>query len=95
MKELLKYLETIPADESKWKGDCFVFDQRVAVGHGLKEGDWSVCHACREPLSAEDTKRPEYENGISCHHCKDSLTPEKEKAFRDRQRYYAEKYRDA
>ncbi|MGH1457158.1 MAG: rhodanese-related sulfurtransferase [Alphaproteobacteria bacterium] len=92
---ILKYLETIPADESKWKGDCFVFDQRVAVGHGLKEGDWSVCHACREPLSHEDTLRAEYENGISCHHCKGSLTPEKEKAFRARQKHYADKYSDA
>lgn len=92
---ILDYLEAIPADESKWKGDCFVFDQRVAVGHGLKEGQWCVCHACREPLTQEDTQRPEYENGISCHHCKDTLTAEKEKAFRDRQRYYAEKYKEA
>ena len=48
---ILKYLEAIPADQSKWKGDCFVFDQRVAVGHGLEESDWQVCHACREPIS--------------------------------------------
>lgn len=89
---ILKYLEAIPADESKWKGECFVFDQRVSVKHGLEEGDWKVCHACREPLSAEDVERPEYENGISCHHCKDSLTPERERALRSRQKHYAEKY---
>ena len=89
---ILDYLEAIPADQSMWKGDCFVFDQRVSVGHGLEEGDWKVCHACREPLSAEDTKRPEYEKGISCHHCKDSLTADREKALRDRQKFYAEKY---
>ncbi|MBX2834680.1 MAG: rhodanese-related sulfurtransferase [Micavibrio sp.] len=89
---ILDYLEAIPADQSKWKGDCFVFDQRVAVGHELKEGEWVVCHACREPLSPEDCARAEYENGVSCHHCKDSLTPEREKALRDRQRFYAEKY---
>jgi len=89
---ILKYLETIPADESTWKGDCFVFDQRVSVGHGLEEGDWKVCHACREPLSAQDCERTEYENGISCHHCKDTLTPEREKALRDRQKHYAERY---
>ena len=89
---ILKYLEAMPADESKWKGDCFVFDQRVAVGHGLKEGEWKVCHACREPLSAEDCERPEYEKGISCHHCKDTLTPERERALRDRQKHYAERY---
>ena len=58
---ILKYLEAIPADESKWKGECFVFDQRVSVKHGLEEGEWKVCHACREPLSREDTDRPEYE----------------------------------
>lgn len=86
---ILKYLEAIPADQSKWEGDCFVFDQRVSVGHGLKEGDWKVCHACREPLSADDVKRPEYENGISCHHCKNNLTPEREKALRDRQKHYS------
>ncbi len=89
---ILKYLEAVPADESKWKGECFVFDQRVSVKHGLEEGDWKVCHACREPLSAEDVERPEYENGISCHHCKDSLTPERERALRSRQKHYAEKY---
>lgn len=92
---ILKYLETVSKDDSKWKGDCFVFDQRVAVGHGLEESNWKVCHACREPLSAEDCKRPEFEHGISCHHCKDTLTPEREKALRDRQRFYAKKYADA
>ncbi len=91
---ILKYLEAIPADESKWKGECFVFDQRVSVKHGLEEGEWKVCHACREPLSREDTDRPEYESGISCHHCKDSLTPEREKALRARQQHYAERYGD-
>ncbi len=89
---ILQYLEEIPAESSKWKGDCFVFDQRVSVGHGLVEGDWKVCHACREPLSAEDTQRPEFEHGISCHHCRDSLTPAREKALRDRQKHYAERY---
>ena len=89
---ILQYLEEVPQEESKWKGDCFVFDQRVAVGHGLEEGDWKVCHACREPLSAEDCEHPDYEKGISCHHCKDSLTPAREKALRDRQKHYAERY---
>ena len=89
---ILKYLEDVPEEKSKWKGDCFVFDQRVAVGHGLEKSDWKVCHACREPLSAEDCQRPEYEKGISCHHCIDSLTPAREKALRDRQKHYAEKY---
>ncbi len=89
---ILKYLETIPADNSKWNGDCFVFDQRVSVGHGLQEGNWSVCHACREPLSADDTNHPSYEKGVSCHHCADSLTPERERALRERQKHYNAKY---
>ncbi len=92
---ILDYLETIPAEESKWDGECFVFDQRVSVGHGLAEGDWKVCHACREPLSAEELKRPEFEKGVSCHHCVDTLTPEKEKALRDRQKHYAARYDEA
>lgn len=91
---ILKYLETIPADQSTWKGDCFVFDQRVAVGHNLEEGDWVVCHACREPLNTEDQARPEYEKGICCHHCAGTLTPERERALRDRQKYYSDKYAD-
>jgi len=92
---ILKYLEAIPADQSTWKGECFVFDQRVSVGHGLQEGDWAVCHACREPLSAEDLQNPAYEKGISCHHCKGSLSPEREKSLRARQQYYAGKYVEA
>tara|TARA_B100001989_G_scaffold233340_1_gene193172 strand:+ start:149 stop:1090 length:942 start_codon:yes stop_codon:yes gene_type:complete len=91
---ILKYLETIPADNSKWKGDCFVFDQRVAVGHGLKEGEWTICHGCREPLEAVDLQRPEYEQGVCCHHCAADLTPERAKAFRNRQKHYTTLYGD-
>ncbi len=92
---ILKYLETVPAEESKWEGDCFVFDQRVSVGHALEEGDWKVCHGCREPLSPEDTQRAEYEEGISCHHCLDNITPERLKALRDRQAHYRAVYKDS
>lgn len=88
---ILKYLEAVPADRSKWRGECFVFDQRVSVGHGLREGAWGLCHACREPLSPEDMDRPEYEAGVSCHHCRGSLTPERERALRARQKHYAAK----
>ncbi len=87
---ILKYLENVPGDESKWDGECFVFDQRVSVKHGLKEGDWKVCHACREPLSKDDIARQEYENGISCHHCIETLTPEREKSLRARNEHYKE-----
>ncbi len=89
---ILKYLETIPAETSKWNGECFVFDKRVSVGHGLLEGDWTVCHACREPLSAEETHNPAYEKGVSCHHCIDSLTPERAKSLRERQKHYNERF---
>ena len=89
---ILKYLETIPADQSKWKGDCFVFDKRVAVGHGLKEGDWTICHACREPLSKAETELPSYEQGVSCLHCIQDLTDERAAMLRQRQHYYENHY---
>src|SRR3546814_6828023 len=57
---ILKYLESVPEEESKWHGECFVFDQRVAVGHGLAEGEHSLCHACRMPVSPEDRASPFY-----------------------------------
>lgn len=88
---ILKYLETIPTEKSKWKGYCFVFDQRVSVGHGLKEGEWKLCHACQKVLSPIDCERKEYEHGISCHHCIDRLTSESKKALEERQKYYNER----
>lgn len=87
---ILDYLEAIPADQSTWEGDCFVFDQRVAVGHGLQEGDWEVCHGCREPISAEDTERPEYEKGVSCHNCHDNLTEDRIASLRQRHAHFLE-----
>lgn len=83
---ILRYLETIPEEESRWQGDCFVFDQRVSVGHGLAEGPHQFCHACRLPLAPEDIKRPEYERGVSCHQCFDSRTDEDRARYRQRQR---------
>lgn len=92
---ILQYLEEVPKEQSKWDGECFVFDQRVSVKHGLEEGSWSVCHACREPLSEADTQRAEYENGVSCHHCVGTLTPEREQALRQRKDHYAQRYGEA
>ncbi len=66
---ILKYLETVPAAESLWQGECFVFDQRVAVNHALEEGSHEQCHACRHPLSAADKQSPHYHAGVSCPHC--------------------------
>lgn len=92
---ILKYLETIPADQSKWKGDCFVFDKRVAVGHGLQEGSWTICHACREPLSLEETQSAAYEQGVSCPHCIENLSEERAQMLRQRQNYYENYYSKA
>ncbi|MHC0052203.1 oxygen-dependent tRNA uridine(34) hydroxylase TrhO [Actibacterium sp. D379-3] len=86
---ILKYLEETPQDESLWHGECFVFDERVSVGHGLAEGPHSLCRACRRPLTPEDLKRPEYEEGVSCHHCVGDHTEERRARFRERQRQIA------
>jgi UPF0176 protein len=92
---ILKYLEEVPAEKSSWDGECFVFDKRVAVGHGLSESsDWTICHGCREPLSQAETKRDDYELGVSCLHCIDDLDDERAAMLRQRQAYY-EKSREA
>lgn len=85
---ILKYLETIPAEESKWQGECFVFDKRVAVTHGLSEGTFTICHGCREPLSEQDTKQDSYEEGVSCPHCFESLSPQRAAALRMRHKHF-------
>ena len=73
---ILKYLELIPPEKSLWDGECFVFDQRIAVGQGLEVGAHEQCYACRHPVSIEDQQSPKYRAGVSCPHCFDSL-PEK------------------
>jgi UPF0176 protein len=83
---ILKYLETVPEAESLWQGECFVFDQRVAVKHGLEVGEFDQCYACRMPLSPEELKSPQYTAGISCPHCYSSLTEEKKKSLTERQK---------
>ncbi len=81
---ILKYLEEIPADQNLWNGDCFVFDQRIAVGHGLKQVDYAMCPSCRWPVGVADRESPKYIEGISCPHCHDSLTPERKAALAER-----------
>ena len=83
---ILKYLEEVPKDNSKWTGECFVFDSRVSVKHGLKEGIYSLCYACRMPLSPNDLNRSEFEKGVSCHLCINSNDDERKERFRERQR---------
>ena len=82
---ILKYLETIPETDSTWLGDCFVFDQRVSVEHGLAPGKYKMCHACRLPLAPEDLKSKNYQPGVSCPKCYGSHTPEQQKRFKERQ----------
>ncbi|WGV28728.1 rhodanese-related sulfurtransferase [Halotia branconii] len=74
---ILKYLESVPAAESLWQGECFVFDERVAVGQGLTLGSHELCFCCGRPISEEDKISPKYEEGISCTYCFDSLTEDK------------------
>ena len=83
---ILKYLEEIPQEQSTWDGECFVFDGRVSVGHGLKEGPHLLCHACRRPILPEDRTKPEYEHGVSCHLCLDETSEDDKARFRERQK---------
>lgn len=66
---ILKYLEAVPADQSLWQGECFVFDERVAVTHGGQPGSYDLCRACGHPISKSEQATPEYVEGISCPHC--------------------------
>ncbi len=83
---ILKYLEEIPAENSLWDGDCYVFDRRVSVGHGLVRGDYDSCHACRRPISPADKLHPAFERGCQCHHCVDEYSTQDRARFRERQR---------
>jgi len=82
---ILKYLENVPEDDSTWSGDCFLFDQRVAVGHGLSQSDYTQCHACRMPLSPEERSSDKYIEGVSCPHCFDTRTDTQRLRYRERQ----------
>ena len=83
---ILQYLEDVPQEDSRWEGDCYVFDGRVAVGHGLARTDWTACYGCGQPLSPEERADPAFEEGVSCAHCIDRLTEEKAASLRERQR---------
>jgi len=83
---ILKYLEDVPPKDSLWEGECFVFDGRVAISHGLNLGHYESCHGCRHPISEEDLWSPHYERGVSCPHCYSTLTPQKRASARERQK---------
>ncbi|MGV8936475.1 MAG: rhodanese-related sulfurtransferase [Allorhizobium sp.] len=86
---ILKYLEEVPQEQSLWDGACFVFDERVSVTHGLIEGEHTLCHACRYPLTAEEVKSPLYEPGVACPHCAETRSPEDRLRYRERQKQIA------
>lgn len=86
---ILKYLEEVPQEDSNWQGECFVFDNRVSVGHGLKEGPHMLCHGCRRPILPQDTSREGYEAGVSCHQCVDETSDADKARFRERQHQIA------
>ncbi len=82
---ILKYLEDVPAEASLWQGECFVFDDRVSVGHGLVPGANSSCGACRRPVTPEDRAHPAFEEGVSCPACEHEYGPADRARFRERQ----------
>nr|WP_115718670.1 rhodanese-related sulfurtransferase [Gallaecimonas mangrovi] len=86
---ILKYLEEVPAKESLWEGECFVFDQRVTVKHGLLQGSFDQCFACRRPISDEDKASDQYIQGVACPHCYDEMSEEQKARFAERQKQIA------
>ena len=83
---ILKYLETVPEAQSRWQGQCFVFDERVSVGQGLVQGDLELCRSCRDPLTEAAKASPLYERGVSCPGCYARTTDEQKSGYRQRQK---------
>lgn len=83
---ILKYLEEVPAEQSLWEGECFVFDDRVTVNHQLEKGDYDQCHACRLPITEEDKQSPLYLKGVSCPHCYHQTTDDQKRRFAEREK---------
>ncbi len=85
---ILKYLETVPPAQSLWQGQCFVFDERVSVGHGLIPGQLNLCRACRQPLDDADLAPPLFEAGVSCPKCHATTRETQKNSARERQRQW-------
>jgi len=83
---ILNYLKNVKKKESLWKGECFVFDNRISLKHGLVTGTYSMCSGCRKPVSTINKKSKKYEEGVSCPNCHDSLTKSQKERFRMRQK---------
>ncbi len=86
---ILNYLESVPEDENRWQGECFVFDTRVAVDRDLAEGGYVQCHACRRPLSSEDLASPDYREGVSCPKCVSELGQDRAERLEERRKQVA------
>ncbi|TKY56383.1 Rhodanese domain-containing protein 7 [Spatholobus suberectus] len=85
---ILKYLEEVPETKSLWEGECFVFDKRVSVEHGLVPGNFKLCYGCKQPVSDADMEAPEFEYGVSCPHCFSLKSDEEKERARARQRQF-------
>ena len=83
---IINYLKKIKKNESLWKGECYVFDNRVSIKHGLVPGSFSMCSGCRNPISNKDKKSKKYEEGVTCPNCYNTLTVIQKERFRMRQR---------
>ena len=83
---ILKYLEEVPAEESLWQGECFVFDERITVNLQLEKGSYDQCNACRLPITEADKASVHYQQGVSCPHCYDKITPEQKTRFMEREK---------
>lgn len=83
---ILNYLEQVPEEDSLWRGECFVFDNRVAVNHRLEKGRYDQCHGCRHPITEQDKLHAQYQKGVCCHKCFDQLTPDQKERFAERQK---------
>lgn len=83
---ILKYLEQVPPSDSRWQGECFVFDERVSVGHGLQPGPHALCRSCRWPLTDEDRASAQYQEGVSCPHCHEQRDEQDRQRLAERQR---------
>ena len=83
---VLKYLEEVPKEDTMWEGECFVFDNRVAVNHDLEKGQYQQCFACRYPITKEEMKSDKYQEGVSCPHCYDTVTKQQRTRFAEREK---------
>jgi len=83
---ILKYLEEVPAEESLWEGECFVFDERVTVNHQLEKGAYDQCNACRMPITEQDKLSEHYQHGVSCPHCFDKTTEQQKSRYAEREK---------